>query len=174
MSLACIVRNDGVLSDRGAFEIITNCRLAHGRDKAHSSSFHSGDGHCYLNPCIVVLARGTVLLRGILRKQAARREATGLHEFRREPARCSGISPRQKCTPRVSRDRLLLDIPDRRPDVIGQGNLTEKGKPEDIDFNATVSVSVSEYHGKEPPASLSAYMNARGIVLETAIHSTAG
>lgn len=54
----------------------------------------------------------------------------------------------------------MLDIPDRRPDVIGQGNLAEKGGPEDIDFNATVSVSVSEYHGNEPPACLSA--NSRG------------
>lgn len=35
-------------------------------------------------------------------------------------ARCSGISPRQKYRPAsIERDRLLLGIPDRRPDVIG-------------------------------------------------------
>lgn len=28
----------------------------------------------------------------------------------------------------IERDRLLLGIPDRRPDVIGQGNLAEKGE----------------------------------------------
>lgn len=82
----------------------------------------------------------------------------------------SGISPRQKCTRRVSRDRLLLGIPDRRPDVIGQGNLAEKGKPR------RTSTLMRRYRfrspntmAKEPPA-FPLSLVARGILLCT-IHS---
>lgn len=50
----------------------------------------------------------------------------------------------------------------------------EKGKPEDIDFNATVSVSVAECHGKQShlPLAVSFHRRTRDRP-STAIHSTA-
>lgn len=69
----------------------------------------------------------------------------------------------------IERDRLLLGIPDRRPDVIGQGNLAEKGKPR------RTSTLMRRYRfrspntmAKEPAFPLS--LVARGILLCT-IHS---
>lgn len=70
----------------------------------------------------------------------------------------------------IERDRLLLGIPDRRPDVIGQGNLAEKGKPR------RTSTLMRRYRfrspntmAKEPPA-FPLSLVARGILLCT-IHS---
>lgn len=71
----------------------------------------------------------------------------------------------------IERDRLLLGIPDRRPDVIGQGNLAEKGKPR------RTSTLMRRYRfrspntmAKESPAFLPLSLLARGILLCT-IHS---